>query len=95
MHNSTISEQDLIQIQNNVLSENSKKISSNIIVIDGNKAYEEIFTTNDNINGTMRFERMDFVKNGNVYTIVFQAPDNYFDKEKQNINIILNSFKVQ
>ncbi len=89
-----ISEQDIIQMQNNALSANWKKISSNIITIGGNKAYEEIFTT-DNSNGTVRYEQIDFVKSGNTYAMVFQAHDNYFDKEKQNFDPILNSLKVQ
>jgi hypothetical protein len=95
-HNDNMSEQEVSQIVNAELDQNMKKISSGTLTVDGKKAYEEMFTTNfgDDI-GTIRYDQIGFVKNGNTYLMVFQVKNEDFAKEKQNFDIILNSFKVQ
>lgn len=69
------------------------KISNDTLIINGIKVYRQIFTVN--YNGTvLKCEQINFVKNNKEYVMTFQAPDNAFDKEKSNFDIILNSFKV-
>jgi hypothetical protein len=94
--NDSISKQLVTQIGNMELDSNMKKISSSTLTIDGEKAYEEIFTTNYGSDiGIMRDEQIGFVKNGVAYILYFEVKDEDFDNEKQNFNLILNSFKVQ
>ena len=77
------------------MDHNMKKISGGTLTIDGEKAYEITFTTDyGNDIGIMRDEQIGFVKNGIAYIMDFEVKDGDFDKEKQNFNIILNSFKV-
>ena len=77
------------------MDQNMKKISSGTLTIDGEKAYEETFTTNYGSDiGVMRDEQIGFVKNGIAYLMDFEVKDEDFDKEKRNFDIILNSFKV-
>ena len=93
--NDSISKQLVTQIENVKLDHNMKKISSGTLTIDGEKAYEMIFTTNYGSDiGIMRDEQIGFVKNGIAYVMDFEAKDGDFDKEKQKFDIILNSFKV-
>jgi len=90
------STQDIINKGQKVIPPNGTIISKGTLKIDGNTAYQ--VTCKDNTNGptkNMIVEGISFVKNGKIYSFFLQAPDSDFDKEKQNFNIILNSFKVQ
>ena len=90
------STQDVINKGRNFVVPNGIVISNGTLKIDGNTAYQ--VTCIDNNNGptkNMRFEGISFVKNGKLYSFLLQAPDSDFDKEKQDFNLILNSFKVQ
>ena len=94
--NDSISKQLVAQIGNVEMDHNMKKISSGTLTIDGEKAYEITFTTDYGGDiGIMRDEQIGFVKNGIAYIMDFEVKDGYFDKEKHNFNIILNSFKVR
>ena len=89
--NGEMTDQDIINsIQSCPNPSNQKKISNNTLTIDGNKAYENIFI----INKTTKMREIFFIKNSNLYDLTFQTTNNDFDKEKQNFDIILNSFKV-
>ncbi|MEL7671467.1 DUF4013 domain-containing protein [Methanobacterium sp.] len=90
------STQDVINNWRNFIVSNGTIISNGTLKIDGNIAYQ--VTGIADINGSnknMRYEGISFVKNGKMYSFLLQAPDSDFDKEEQNFNIILNSFKAQ
>ena len=90
------STQDIINNMRNTVVPNGTIISKGTLKIDGNTAYQ--VTGVDNSNGptkNMRLEGISFVKNGKMYSFLLQAPNKDFDKEKQNFNLILNSFKIQ
>lgn len=90
------SNQDIINNMRNTVVPNGTMISKGTLKIDGNTAYQ--VTCIDNSNGptkNMRLEGISFTKNGKMYSFLLQAPNNDFDKEKSNFDIILNSFKVQ
>lgn len=71
----------------------TNRISNDMLIIDGNKAYRQIFTVN--CNGTvLKCEQINFVKNNKGYIMTFQTPESDFNREKPNFDIILNSFKV-
>lgn len=93
--NNGMSEQEAIDKVEKDIFIGYKKVSSSIITIDGNNAYESIFTVNDPVVGQIKSEYIYFVKNGKTYVITFSAVDKDFDKEKGNFDIILYSFKVQ
>jgi hypothetical protein len=73
-----------------------EKISNNTTTVDGNTAYGNIYIVNDSdrFNQTMKEQQIYFIKNGTTYVLIFDAPENTFDKEKSNFDITLNSFKV-
>lgn len=72
------------------------KVASNKLTIDNKTAYEDIYTVNDtHFSKLMRMSQIILVKNDKTYLMLLQAPDDEFDKERANFNIILNSFKVQ
>ena len=72
------------------------KVTSNTLIIDNKTAYEDIYTVNDtHFSKLMRMSQIILVKNNKTYLILLQAPDNEFDKEKSNFNVILESFKAQ
>ena len=80
----------------NTVIPNGTMISKGTLKIDGNTAYQ--VTGVDNSNGptkNMRLEGISFTKNGKMYSFLLQAPNNDFDKEKSNFDLIINSFKVQ
>ena len=93
-----MSNQDLINtIQYPSNPSGWQKISNSTLTVDGNTAYENIYTVNDSSQFTeiMTDEQINFIKNGYTYALDFQAPINDFNNEKSNFNITLNSFKVQ
>ena len=92
-----MSNQDLISmIQNPTNQDSTKEILNNTTTVDGNIAYENTYLVNDSnrFNQTMKEQQINFIKNGNTYSLIFDAPVQSFDQEKSNFNITLNSFKV-
>ena len=92
-----LSNQDLINmIQNPTNQDSTKEILNNTTTVDGNIAYENTYLVNDSnrFNQTMKEQQINFIKNGNTYALIFDAPVQSFDQEKSNFNITLNSFKV-
>ena len=92
-----LTEQAAIKQSNNTIVPTGwEKISNNTLTIDNKTAYQRTYIVNDtNYNQTMRYSQIFFVKNGNIYSITLQAPDNTFDNVKSNFETIINSFKVQ
>ena len=92
-----LTEQSAIkQYNNTILPSGWEKISNNTLIIDNKTAYQRTYIVNDtNYNQTMRYSDIFFIKNGNIYSITLQAPDNTFNSEKSIFDIIINSFKVQ
>ncbi|GAB6056365.1 PsbP-related protein [Methanobacterium movens] len=83
----------------NLLRENDspgwKKISSNELTIDNKTAYEDVYLVNDShFSKLMRISSIILVKNDKSYMMFLQAPDDEFDSERANFDIILNSFQV-
>ena len=83
-------------IQNPTNQDSTKEILNNTTTVDGNIAYENTYLVNDSnrFNQTMKEQQINFIKNGNTYALIFDAPVQSFDQEKSNFNITLNSFKV-
>lgn len=69
--------------------------STTSLIIDNTTAYKTIFHVKDSNYETMILEQIFFVKNGNTYTIIIQAPENEFNSESSNFDTILNSLKIQ
>jgi hypothetical protein len=81
---------------NSEIPEGWNEVSNGTITISNETTIEETFTVNDaHYAELMRFEQVNFMKNGKTYSMLIQATDNDFDKEKSNFEIILNSFNVQ
>ncbi|MGB7968842.1 MAG: hypothetical protein WCF28_04630 [Methanobacterium sp.] len=92
-----MSKQDLINmIQNPTNQDGNKEILNNTTTVDGNTAYENTYIVNDSnrFNQTMKEQQINFIKNGNIYALIFDAPVQSFDQEISNFNITLNSFKL-
>jgi hypothetical protein len=91
-----MSNQDLINsIQNPSNPSGWLKISNNTIMVDGNTAYETLYTVNDShFTEIMTDEQINFIKGDYSYGLDFQSPTNDFNNEKPNFNITLNSFKT-
>lgn len=67
-------------------------ISDNIITVDGRQAQDVIYLTDEKYN---KKERMVFFdKNNMVYCIILGSTPSAFDGQKNNFNMIVNSFKV-
>lgn len=94
--NSSPSEREIAEIMQNSTDPSWNEISNSTLTIDSKIAYETTFMANSLIPLTIdkRIEQIIFVKNGNTYLLLLQAQDGDFDKEKQNFDVILNSFKV-
>ncbi|MBU4534579.1 MAG: hypothetical protein KKF16_01840 [Euryarchaeota archaeon] len=72
-----------------------EKISSNELVIDNKTAYEDVYLVNDtHFSKLMKISHIILVKNDKTYMMLLQAPDNEFNSERVNFDIILNSFRV-
>jgi hypothetical protein len=92
-----MSNQDLINsIQNPSNPSGWHKLSNYTIMVNGNTAYETLYTVNDSSYSKeiVTDEQINFIKNGTTYGLIFDAPIQSFDQEKSNFNITLNSFKV-
>ncbi len=71
------------------------KVASYKLTIDNKAAYEDMYTVNDtHFSKLMRMSQIILVKNDKSYLMLLQAPEDEFDKERANFNVILNSFKV-
>ena len=93
-----MSDQEAITaIQSSTYPDGFQKISNNTLTIDGNTAYETIYAVNNPsiFHEIIIIQQIVFVKNGTTYSLDFQAPNNEFNNEKPNFDIILNSFKIQ
>lgn len=92
------SDQEMISTIQNSMSKNSnwEKIAYNTISINGNTAYESIYTSSSTSQSNeVTDEEVFLIKKGMLYDIIFEAPINEFNSEQTNFNITLNSFKVQ
>ena len=93
-----MSDQDGINAIQNPTNQggNYQKISNNTTTVDGNTAYETTYIVNDTSRFTqiMKEQQINFIKNGTTYALIFDAPENTFDKEKSNFDITLNSFRI-
>lgn len=94
--NSSPSEQEIVDIMQNSTDHSWNEISNSTVTVEGKKAYETTYMVNSLVPPVIdqKLEQIIFVKNGKTYLLIFQAQNWDFDKEKQNFNIILNSFKV-
>jgi hypothetical protein len=69
-------------------------ISDKTIKVNGLTGYENVHKII--VNGVLKEERVVWLeKNGNVYVILCGALIGDFDKNKDNFDMIINSFKVQ
>ena len=86
---------DMIQNPNNQ-GGNYQRISNSTVTVDGNTAYENIYIVNDTsrFTGLTKEKEINFIKNGNTYGLIFDAPVQTFDQEETNFNITLNSIKL-
>ena len=79
----------------NIQTQGWEKISSNELIIDNKTAYEDVYLVNDtHFSKLIRMSHILLVKNDKTYMMLLQAPDDEFDSEKANFDIILNSFRV-
>jgi hypothetical protein len=80
----------------NPTNQDGTEILNSTTTVDGNMAYENTYIVNDSnrFNQTMKEQQINFIKNGNTYALIFDAPVHSFDQEKSNFNITLNCFKV-
>lgn len=67
-------------------------ISDNIIKVDGRDAHDIIYTTDSRSNKKQRMVIFD--KNEMVYSIILGGSISAFDGQKDNFDMIVNSFKV-
>jgi hypothetical protein len=76
---------------------NYQLISNSTLTVDGNTAYENIYIVNDSsrFTGLVKEKEINFIKNGNTYALLFDAPQQTYDQEEANFNTTLNSFKVR
>lgn len=83
-------------IQNPQNQGDYQKISNNTTTVDGNIAYENTYIVKDSnrFDQTMKEQQINFIKNGSIYGLTFDAPQDTFDSEISNFNITLNSFKI-
>jgi hypothetical protein len=93
-----LSDQDTLDSLQNIQPQSgSQEILNTIIKVDGNTAYENIYTFNDPSISTvtMTDQQVAFVKNGKTYILDFMAPTTDYNNEKQNFDIILNTLKIK
>lgn len=67
-------------------------ISDNIIKVDGRDAHDIIYTTDSRSNKKQRMVIFD--KNEMIYCIILGGSISAFDGQKDNFDMIVNSFKV-
>lgn len=94
LNNNGMSNQEALNQARSGFSSVGTTISSDTIKIDGNKAYKEVLY-NELSEESVLYECIYFVKKGKTYLMYFSAREKDFENERQNFNIILNSFKVQ
>ena len=94
--NSSPSEQEIVGIMQNSTDPSWNEISNSTVTVDGKTAYEITYMVNSLIPLVInqKLEQIIFVKNGKTYLLILPAQNWDFDKEKQNFDVILNSFKV-
>lgn len=78
----------------NVMPDNYQKVSTNNLTVDGNTAYQTIYTVNSN-GKTYKQANIEFAKDGNIYFITFEALESTFDQDKAVLDSFISSFKVQ
>lgn len=95
--NSSPSEQEIVDIMQDSTDPSWNEISNSTVTVDGKTAYETTYMVNSLIPPVIdqKLEQIVLVKNGKTYLLIIQAQNWDFDNEKQNFNIILDSFKVQ
>jgi hypothetical protein len=95
--NSNLSEQEIVDVMRNGTDSLGTKISNDTIMINGKTAYRDVYTVNNLWPPVIdqRIEQILFVKNEKTYLFTFEAPNWDYSKEKQNFDMIINSFKVQ
>lgn len=67
-------------------------LSDNLIIVDGKQAHDVIYITNSSTNKKERMVILD--KNDKVYCIIFGGSVSAFDGQKNNFDMIVNSFRV-
>ncbi len=74
-----------------------KIISKTTLTLNGNKAYEIMYTISDKsvYNQIMEDQEIYLVKNHKLYILDYTAPYKTFSNEKGTIALILNGFKIQ
>jgi hypothetical protein len=92
-----LSEKEIIDIMRKSTDSIGTKVSNVTITIDDKTAYRDVFILNSLWPPVIdqRFEHIVFVKNGKTYIMLLQVPNKDYSKEKQNFDIIINSFRVQ
>jgi hypothetical protein len=93
-----LSDQDALDSLQNIQPQSgSQEILNTTIKVDGNTAYENIYTFNDPSISTvtMTDQQVAFVKNGKTYILDFMAPTTDYNNEKQNFDIIRNTLKIK
>jgi hypothetical protein len=76
---------------NNIIPEqgNFTKVSNTTRTIDNVKANEVVYKSDQ-----LMYTSIYFTKNGKTFIIMFQAPLNNFEKEKNSLDIIVNNMTV-
>lgn len=74
-------------------NESYQRVFESNITLDDSQAYENIYQVDEN--GVLKQQRAVWLeKNNQVYVILCSALVNQFEKEKQNFNLIINTFRV-
>nr|WP_319373486.1 hypothetical protein [uncultured Methanobacterium sp.] len=67
-------------------------LSDNLITVDGRQAHDVIYITNSSTNKKERMVILD--KNDKVYCIILGGSVSAFDGQKNNFDMMVNSFRV-
>ena len=68
----------------------TQMISGGFMTVAGVSACDSVFKTNDS-----QFRTVNLEKDGNMYTILCNAPEATFDNARTSFNMVINSFKFQ
>lgn len=85
---------DMYKVNYDVLFSNSsyQRISESNITMNNRQVIENIYTASEG--GVQKKKRAIWIQNGNkVYVILCSAPVTVFDREKENFDLIVNSFR--
>lgn len=71
---------------------NATMLSDNLITVDGRQAHDVVYVTDPKTNKKERMVIFD--KNNKVYCIILGGTASAFDGQKNNFDMIVNSFRV-